>query len=74
MWKIEHLLTMFKVLVVLLDLTMMSLVLLLMSSNTPTLLSFGIGIIVTARVLLNTMIPHQLDQKIPPAAAINALL
>jgi hypothetical protein len=62
MWKVEHLLT------------MMSLVPLLMSNNTSTLLGFGIGIIVTTRVLLNTMTLHQLDPKIPPATAINALL
>jgi len=74
MWTTEHLLVMFTLLVILLDLTLMFLVSLLISSNTPTLVSFGIGIIVTTRVLLNTMVPQQHDPKIPPATAINALL
>jgi hypothetical protein len=74
MWTAEHLLVMFKLLVILLDLTLMFLVSLLVSSNTPTLVSFGIGIVVTTRVLLNTMVPHPHDPKIPPATAINALL
>ena len=74
MWTAEHLLVMFNLLVILLDLTLMFFVSLLISSNTPTLVSFGIGIIVTTRVLLNTMAPQQHDPKIPPATAINALL
>jgi len=44
------------------------------SGNTPTLFSFGLGILLTIRVLLNIIVRRQLDVEIPPATAINALL
>lgn len=74
MWTTEHLLIMLNLLILLLNLTLMSLVSILVTSNKPALLSFGISIIVTTRLLLNTLIISQLDQGIPPATAINALL
>lgn len=58
----------------LLDLTLIALTSILLSSNSPVLLSFGIGILVITKLMLNTMLPYHLDQKLPPATAINALL
>lgn len=65
---------MLKLLLFLLDLVLMTLMSFSISGNTPTLFSFGLGVLITIRVLLNTIVRHQLDIQIPPATAINALL
>ena len=74
MLNAEHLIIMLSLLALLLDLILISLASTLLSSNSPVLLSFGIGILVTIRLMLNTMLPHHLSQTLPPATAINALL
>ncbi|KAM0705520.1 hypothetical protein Q7P35_006879 [Cladosporium inversicolor] len=74
MLNAEHLIIMLSLLALLLDLILIALASVLLSSNSPVLLSFGIGILVTTKLMLNTMLPYRLDQKLPPATAINALL
>ena len=61
-------------LVLLMDLVLVSSMSVLMSSNTSTLYSLGLGILLTIRVTLNTIVRHQLDRETPPATAVNALL
>jgi hypothetical protein len=62
---------MLKVLIFLLDLVLMFSVSILISGNTSTLISFGLGILLTIRVTLNIIVRRI---KIPPSTAINALL
>ena len=63
-----------RVIAFLLDLVLMSLMSILISGNTPTLVNFDLGILLTARVAVNIIIRRERDIEIPPAAAINALL
>lgn len=62
---------MLKLFIFLLDLVLMFSVSILISGNTSTLISFGLGILLTVRVTLNIIVRRI---QIPPSTAINALL
>jgi len=68
--------TTLRIIILLLGLFLMSAILVLLSSNTSTLFSFLLGILLTIRVTLNILVRSQIDLEveIPPRAAINSLL